>query len=383
MYPEVSPKHEPGAPANFTTNVQAAAEHLLAIVDGKPKEAFGSTYSYMKEVIGKIHESGYFDQPIAAESMMLNAEQQYVEEFQEPIPVEPEIEEVSATPQATMEASMPPPEIAMEGPMPPMYHVEPTLIQEEVPVVQVPAAAPVLSTVIEPQFYQPPTRPITEVLGTGAFFFLQDSELDSPEQAPQNPVMQPNAAIPSQTFTNQNFVSMAEATGVPRPNPNMPGFVAPLNPPPPIPMPPSHLTGMEFPPQQQMANYAAYQQQTQGQQPVPEQMPQQQPPPHHMHHGPSNGGPDEVSSKQPGGDSPKNAAGRPRNNPNQRRNGPSGPNNYHQSYYQQQHNNGYSNRPRPARGGGSGGGPRSGGNRPPTQNHQNKPKQQAAAQQHL
>lgn len=62
LYTEVVPKHEPGTPADFTTQVQTAAEHLLAVVDGKQKEAFGSTYSHIKEVIGKIHESGYLDQ---------------------------------------------------------------------------------------------------------------------------------------------------------------------------------------------------------------------------------------------------------------------------------------------------------------------------------
>lgn len=62
LYSEVVPKHEPGAPAEFTTQVQTAAEHLLAVVDGKPKEVFGSNYTHIKEVIGKVHESGYFDQ---------------------------------------------------------------------------------------------------------------------------------------------------------------------------------------------------------------------------------------------------------------------------------------------------------------------------------
>lgn len=138
----------------------------------------------------------------------------------------------------------------------PIYHVEPSVVvPEEVAIVPV-------APVIEQPFYQQPPRPISEVLGTGTFFFLQDSELDSPEQTPQNPVIT-SATIPSQTFTNQNFVSITE-TVVPLQNP-IAGFVAPPNPPPPIPMPPSHLPGMEFPPVAQLANspmatYAAYQQ---------------------------------------------------------------------------------------------------------------------------
>lgn len=58
----MTPKHESGNPTAFTNEVQAAAEHLLAVVDGKPKEVFGGTYSQIKEILGKIHESGYFDQ---------------------------------------------------------------------------------------------------------------------------------------------------------------------------------------------------------------------------------------------------------------------------------------------------------------------------------
>lgn len=66
LYPAVTPKHEAGDPNAFTNQVQAAAEHLLAVVDGKPKEVFGGTYSQIKEVIGKIHESGYLDQTIVS-----------------------------------------------------------------------------------------------------------------------------------------------------------------------------------------------------------------------------------------------------------------------------------------------------------------------------
>lgn len=66
LYPAVTPKHEAGDPTAFTNQVQSAAEHLLAVVDGKQKEAFGGTYSQIKEVIGKIHESGYLDQAVVS-----------------------------------------------------------------------------------------------------------------------------------------------------------------------------------------------------------------------------------------------------------------------------------------------------------------------------
>lgn len=62
LYPAVTPKHEAGSRTAFTSHVQSAAEHLLAVIDGKPKEVFGGTYTQIKDVIGKIHESGYLDQ---------------------------------------------------------------------------------------------------------------------------------------------------------------------------------------------------------------------------------------------------------------------------------------------------------------------------------
>lgn len=71
LYPVVTPKHEAGDPNAFTNHVQAAAEHLLAVVDGKPKEIVGSTYSQIKEVIGKIHESGYLDQTTVSNIMRI------------------------------------------------------------------------------------------------------------------------------------------------------------------------------------------------------------------------------------------------------------------------------------------------------------------------
>jgi len=103
------------------------------------------------------------------------------------------------------------------------------------------------------QQQQPPPAPrINDVIGTPNFFFLQESELDSPDITSQAPIVSHipptvNAPIPSQTFTNQNFANAP--VGVPQqviyqhqPPQDMshiPGFANP-NPPPPIPMPPSH-----------------------------------------------------------------------------------------------------------------------------------------------
>lgn len=130
----------------------------------------------------------------------------------------------------------------------------------------------------------PPAPRINDVIGTPNFFFLQESELDSPDVTSQAPIVSHipptvNAPIPTQTFTNQNFanapVGVQQVIYQHQPDiAHIPGFTNP-NPPPPIPMPPSHQqTNMQFspqhpsnyPPQPQQQN-AVQQLQQQGQTP--------------------------------------------------------------------------------------------------------------------
>ncbi|XP_066145779.1 caprin homolog [Euwallacea fornicatus] len=214
LYPAVTPKHESGNPTAFTNEVQAAAEHLLAVVDGKQKDVFGGSYSQIKEILGKIHESGYFDQ--AQETLEENVEVAIESEvlIDQPDPaiieVANEVAVVASVEALTIEASHLPPVHATPS-------IPPPVVQPVPPPVVAPVQAPLVldATVphqlpLQEMFYQPPPpqqqppKPITEMLGSGSFFFLQDSEIDTPEQ------------IPTQTFTNQTFV---------------------VQPPPPIPMP--------------------------------------------------------------------------------------------------------------------------------------------------
>ncbi|KAL3267289.1 hypothetical protein HHI36_011420 [Cryptolaemus montrouzieri] len=205
LYPAVTPKHENGNPTAFTNEVQAAAEHLLAVVDGKPKEIFGGTYSQVKEILGKIHESGYFDQAqeYSEVAVIEGEEAVYASEDREPT-IEPE--QVVTQPEPIPENTIPPQQAPLE-----VLNVEQPeqIFYQQPPQNQIPI--------------QQPVRPITEMLGTGSFFFLQDSEIDNT----------PLEQIPSQTFTNQSFVG---------------------GPPPPIPMPPhfqtigNHLTPQLQPP---------------------------------------------------------------------------------------------------------------------------------------
>lgn len=133
------------------------------------------------------------------------------------------------------------------------------------------------------QAQQPPQAPrINDVIGTPNFFFLQESELDSPDVTSQAPIVSHipaavNAPIPSQTFTNQNFANTPVVAQQviyqhqpPQDMSHIPGFANP-NPPPPIPMPPSHQQpNMQFSPQ----HPTSFQQQPQQQ--VPSQQAQAQ-----------------------------------------------------------------------------------------------------------
>ncbi|KAK9870339.1 hypothetical protein WA026_006424 [Henosepilachna vigintioctopunctata] len=219
LYPAVTPKHESGNPTAFTNEVQAAAEHLLAVVDGKPKEIFGGTYSQVKEILGKIHESGYFDQAQEySEAPVIESDEAvYIVEENESL-VEPE--QPSMEPESIPEGIMP---VVPQQPPLETQNVEQPVAPEQIFYQQPP----------QPQIpIQQPVRPITEVLGAGSFFFLQDSEIDNT----------PLEQIPSQTYTNQNFVS-----GPPPPIPlpqhfqnhsnNLPPQMQPQQQPAPIPAP--------------------------------------------------------------------------------------------------------------------------------------------------
>lgn len=169
----MTPKHEAGDPTAFTSHVQSAAEHLLAVVDGKQKDAFGGNYSQIKEVIGKVHESGYLDQAIVSVLAQLfyycktnlHILQETAVVYEETVDVVAEVENVSSVPEvlnheplAVQENVLPPLESLTIEARPPMQ-MEPPLEQQTLPPEQL--------------YYQQPPRPITEMLGTGSFYFLQ------------------------------------------------------------------------------------------------------------------------------------------------------------------------------------------------------------------
>ncbi|XP_067001717.2 caprin homolog isoform X2 [Anabrus simplex] len=278
LYGEVSPKHctEDGLPP-FQEQLQQSAEHLLAIVDAKPKEIVGTTYAKLKELVATIQGCGYFDQtadeateepvnevaeavvPVASEET--TEEEEYVIEGQAVVVPS----ETPAYPPAVapIVAAAPVPTIVQQAPVVPPVPTPVAAVESSFFSTSAPAFVPAQAAI--------PARPLNEVIGsvTGSFNFLQESELDSPDlsvmltgaaaaQQPQQhtgPTPPPTASvavapIPSQTFTNQNFAAVSTTPVQPKvvyqptaadiSQSHIPGFVTAPNPPPPIPMPPSH-----------------------------------------------------------------------------------------------------------------------------------------------
>lgn len=313
LYNEVMMKHhrEEGEPT-FLQQVQKVAEHYVAIVDGKQKEVIGTTYNKLKEIITSINQCGYFDQVHETEAAVEEVTETVAEiQMSETPAPEPVNEEYNSNDRHIPPESMIP--IAnfpvQVAPLPVVSGTTP--VSGPIPVVAQPIpphpAAPVETSYytnatgfVPPpqpqqqqqpqtqQTQQPPQAPrINDVIGTPNFFFLQESELDSPDVASQAPIVSHipaavNAPIPSQTFTNQNFANapvVAQQVIYPHQPPqdmsHIPGFANP-NPPPPIPMPPSHQQpNIQYSPQHP-TNFQQQPQQQQQQQPAPSQQIAQQ-----------------------------------------------------------------------------------------------------------
>ncbi|CAK1551874.1 unnamed protein product [Leptosia nina] len=232
LYPEVSPKHDINEEGNpgFHAQTVKAAEHLYAIIDGKPKEILGTTYAHIKEIVTKIQECGYFDKTPESATEAEVEGNHVTEEVEEP--VQEILEEVEPT--APMYA---PPMAIPTAPAPTVVPAPGYPLRQLPPIT--------LQEVEHAYFSQqyPQQRPISEVIGSQNFFFLQESEIDSPVGTPQPPMMNqasPPAAIPTQTFTNQHFVQIP-------PNRIPEAGNMPMPPQPHFPPHPEHFTGVPIP----------------------------------------------------------------------------------------------------------------------------------------
>lgn len=228
------PKH-PNGPDEvpFKTAVQKSADHLLMTIDGKPKEFGESKYTDIKNIFKNIQKCGYFDKAAQPPVTEANCAEAIVNSNDEVQPLEQDTAaETEIVPQDFHEApaaanlpvpTFPPQPHLLAAPTPQIVQ-QVSLVQSMGPLVGMPRVnAPIPTTgqihqhlvdvqaVEQGYFKNQYIRPIADVIGPGQgnFFFLQDSELDSPDVLPpgnyqQHQPQPPNSQIsPNQAVTHQ------------------------------------------------------------------------------------------------------------------------------------------------------------------------------------
>uniref|UniRef100_A0A1L8DAE4 Putative caprin n=1 Tax=Nyssomyia neivai TaxID=330878 RepID=A0A1L8DAE4_9DIPT len=265
LYANSTVKRVPGSNMeSYLASAQKAADHLISTVDGKPKSFCDTNYERVRSILQVVHNSGYFDKQFAGGEKVDDVEVlkngtetpqedalevQEVEALKEPEkPADPPHQPVAAA----FEVPHPAPPI-----QPQMILPQPitTIIPSQVPGATAPlvgisgAPSPLMnpghmrameqSYFKQQQQYMQQMRPINELIGGSAYYFLQDSELDSPDvvtpqqqphvvASPPTPQMPPAVPIATQTFTNQSFPPMVPPqTAYPKPQQ---ANAAPINP---------------------------------------------------------------------------------------------------------------------------------------------------------
>lgn len=241
--------------------VHKVAEHFTSAIDGRTKVYGTTTYDKVRQILQSVQQSGYFEKRFNPEIIEEQQEQPAIEVVEESDEVtsENQIEDAEfiIEEQDSNEADVVVLEIVEQQPIeqvqtqqqqiplqnvsPPQQLQQPPQQLQQQPIVAAVPANQIHTTVraVEQTFYKQhqyiqQMRPITEVIGTGSFFFLQESELDTPDQFPaggngfqpppqqQHPQLQqqqqqpplqqqyqPNQSqIPTQTYTNQSFKSV-------------------------------------------------------------------------------------------------------------------------------------------------------------------------------
>ncbi|KAF4524420.1 hypothetical protein B566_EDAN009336 [Ephemera danica] len=285
LYPLLIPKREDGT--IFAQQVALAADHVMALLEGRNKEVLGSTYAALRNLLQRISNSGYFEKNIQklipdflTGQEMLGAEEVIETPVAEAAIVDKGIVEVSpaATAPPVAATAIPPaiqpaseqhtPAPAAGGPYyagqvaPQVPGANPSQFPPNLPPQQPIPPATTIPVAHRTQPSQPHTRPITEVIGqtNSSYSFLQESqvELDTPAnvdvavmlQYPataagpaalppgRNPaapaasaVPQPDfhQSIPTQTFTNQNFPVIGPQGAGNTATPTAPASVVPIN----------------------------------------------------------------------------------------------------------------------------------------------------------
>ncbi|XP_059608622.1 caprin homolog [Phlebotomus argentipes] len=265
LYDNSTVKRVPGSNLeSYLACAQKAADHLISTVDGKPKSFCDTNYERVRNILQVVQNSGYFDKQFAGtdkdkpgvDEVVKNGVESptAVVEEEEPPKVEekPMTQPAQPLPPAALPQTAAPlvPQMLMPQPI---TTIIPASVMSTVTPPLVGMASPLMNAehmrAMEQNYfkhqkqYMQQMRPISDIIGGSTYFFLQDSELDSPDVitsvAPPVTVppahMQPPAVpIATQTFTNQNFPMVAPQNVYPGMKP--PTVVnAPLtaNPPPP------------------------------------------------------------------------------------------------------------------------------------------------------
>lgn len=271
----------------FSNSVKSVAEHLCNVADGRPRPFADSGYTYdkIKDLLTKIQSCGYFEknikfvaeEKVAVECEVVAVDEQESENDESEGKAEEQKDVVQQVQPAPIQSQIPTQAFAVTLPVvqsAPIPVVQPQQQQQSTGIAannknqppttvravehqyfvqnqmkyvqqspqqqqqqqhhQVPII-PVQQQQQHPNKPLAPNNPIHDVISSGNFFFLQDSELDAPAevqlpkqqggkiislpttvvQSPQLPPtiqqqqhqqqQQPQSTISTQTFTNQNY----------------------------------------------------------------------------------------------------------------------------------------------------------------------------------
>uniref|UniRef100_A0A1B0DQH5 Caprin-1 dimerization domain-containing protein n=1 Tax=Phlebotomus papatasi TaxID=29031 RepID=A0A1B0DQH5_PHLPP len=264
LYDSSTVKRVPGSNLEtYLASAQKAADHLISTVDGKPKSFCDTNYERVRSILQVVQNSGYFDKHFIMPEKEEEPETETkevlkngVESDAEVAPAKETVEEPEAPPQQ--------PATVPNFPAEPLTQAPPALVPQILmpqPITTIiPAQASVVSTATPPlvgipgapnplmnaghmrameqsyfkhqQQYMQQMRPISDIIGGSNYYFLQESELDSPDVVtstpaapqPQQPAAAPAPApqmtapavpIATQTFTNQNYPMVPPQTVFP------------------------------------------------------------------------------------------------------------------------------------------------------------------------
>ncbi|XP_063708130.1 caprin homolog [Culicoides brevitarsis] len=189
LYVEVTPKRPTRSDEpTFTQSATHSANTFSSVIDARAKVFGDSTYEHVKETLQSIQNCGYFEKEIVQveETKPENEDETETEavddEKTSEIDVNPDSVEAPGA-----NAVPKPEELIMHMQQAAAVASNPVAPAIAVPVAPVPVMPVTTVRAVEQNYYkqymqqapQPTLRPIHEVIGTGNFHFLQDSELDS------------------------------------------------------------------------------------------------------------------------------------------------------------------------------------------------------------